>query len=240
MILLTSFAFIGCKEKKELKISSEDTIEIKPHETSENYKKESLWTDEDGVVCVLLGYGFNDEETSSKCIQALKDKFGLAENGGLVLPIIYPNDLHNRIANFKEIIDKNNVRGIVLLGAPERTHYTLAKILEDRDENPLFAIFSLFPQDDILGQESTCDFVLDYAAASGVQFGDMQQKNDDESLDILLSAVEYIALLPPSTFKGSELRLHVQSIVGSKRVLRYIDSESGIQSRNHFVIESVK
>ena len=163
-LLFFAFAIIfsGCKEKDvpSIKIASDDSIEIQPRESSSELK-ENFWTDENGIVCVLIGYGFNDDDFVKKAINSLEKKFGLTENGGLVLPIVFPDDLHGRISSLRDIIEKNNVHGIVLLGAPENTHSPLARIKEEWDGNPPYNVFSIFPQDDVLGQEFTCNFVID-------------------------------------------------------------------------------
>lgn len=239
-LLFFAFAIIfsGCKEKDvpSIKIASDDSIEIQPRESFSELK-ENFWTDENGIVCVLIGYGFNDDDFVKKAINSLDKKFGLAENGGLVLPLVFPNNLHGRISSLRDIIEKNNVHGIVLLGAPENTHSPLARIKEEWDGNPPFNVFSIFPQDDVLGQEFTCNFVIDHEYTAGIQFGDEENKNEaDDTLALLISAVEYAAELPFVLPQDSDLYYHVQAVAGKRKVARYVDSETGIQSRNHFVI----
>ncbi|MGN0756457.1 hypothetical protein [Treponema sp.] len=239
-LLFLTFAIIfsGCKEKNvpSIKVASDDSIEIQPRESSSELKENS-WTDENGIVCVLIGYGFNDNDFVKKAINSLDKKFGLAENGGLVLPLVFPDDLHCRISSLRDVIEKNNVHGIVLLGAPENTHSPLARIKEEWNGNPPFNVFSIFPQDDVLGQEFTCNFVIDHEYTAGIQFGDTENKNeDDETLALLISSVEYAAELPFVLPQDSELYYHVQAVAGKRKVARYVDSETGIQSRNHFII----
>ena len=189
-------------------------------------------------MCVLFGYGFNGEEFLEPALSALEGRFGLSDDGGLVLPVVFPDDLHGRISNLREVAEKNNIRAMILLGAPEDTHLTLVRIIEGWEETHPFNIFSLFPQDDVLGEEFSCNFVLDFESASDIVLGDEHQKVDDEALYVLCQAVEYAALLPDVLKIDGELHLHVQAIVGDKKVLRYTDSETGIQSKNHFVIRT--
>lgn len=232
-------AFIaGCKENNSsgIKIASDDPIEIQPRESLSELK-ENFWTDENGIVCVLIGYGFNSADFVETALNSLEKKFGLAENGGLVLPLVFPDDLHGRISSLHDIIEKNNVHGIVLLGAPENTHSPLARLKEEWNGNPPFNVFSIFPQDDVLGQEFTCSFVIDHEYVSGIQFGDAENKNEDsDALALLISAVEYAAQLPFVLPQDNDLFYHVQAVVGKRKIIRYIDSETGIQSRNHFII----
>lgn len=108
-LLFFAFAIIfsGCKEKDvpSIKIASDDSIEIQPRESFSELK-ENFWTSENGLVCVLIGYGFNDDDFVKKAINSLEKKFGLTENGGLVLPIVFPDDLHGRISSLRDIIEK--------------------------------------------------------------------------------------------------------------------------------------
>ena len=218
--------------------SASDALNLIPCETQEDWPQAARFSSDDGVVCVLFGYGFNGEDFCTPALAALEEQFGLAENGGLVLPVVFPDDLRGRVSNLREVAEKNNIRAMILLGAPEDTHLTLVRIIEGWDEKPPFNIFSLFPQDDVLGEEFSCNFVLDFEAASGVVLDEERQKVDDEALYVLCQAVEYAALLPYVLKVDGDLQSHVQAIVGSKKVLRYTDSETGIQSKNHFVIRT--
>ena len=89
-LLFFAFAIIfsGCKEKNvpSIKIASDDSIEIQPRESFSELK-ENFWTSENGLVCVLIGYGFNDDDFVKKAINSLEKKFGLTENGGLACAI---------------------------------------------------------------------------------------------------------------------------------------------------------
>ncbi len=199
-----------------------------------------LWTSEEGVVCVILGYGFNSETFSEKIISSLSDSFGLSESGGLVLPLIFPDDFHGRISNLSDLLEKETIRGIVLLGAPEKSHSSLARLRDKWDDSPPFCVFSLFPQDDILGQESVCVFVLDRESKVG---GDILSEDEEkeialeDTLSLLIPAVENAALVPFPPESDEEILSLVQKIVGKRVLARYTDSESGIQSVNHFILK---
>ena len=54
---------------------------------------------------------------------------------------------------------------------------------------------------------------------------------------IVIRAVRYIEENPNPMQPTTELREHVQTIVGAKKVRRYTDPETGLQAINHFVIE---
>ena len=215
-----------------------DAVEVSPHETQEEWPLPLHFSSEGGVVCVLFGYGFNGEDFCTPALTALEAQFGLADNGGLVLPVVFPDDLRGRVSNLREVVEKNDIRAMILLGAPEDTHLTLVRIIEGWEGVPMFNIFSLFPQDDVLGEEFSCNFVLDFESTSDVILGDEHQRVDDEALDVLCEAVEYAALLPYVLKVDGDLRSHVQAIAGSRKVMHYTDSETGIQSKNHFVIRA--
>lgn len=235
-------SFVSCNGKGSSDNSyvlSGDIIEIIPGNSEESERESVRWSDEEGVVFVIFGYGYNEDIFYEKAKSLLSQTYGLSENGGLVECVKFPDDLHNRISNFRSIADEKNIRGIVVLGAPEGCHYTFARIREDRDNRPFFNIFSFFPQDDILGQEGTCNFVLDHES-SAFRLEEQNQVMDDGIFDILVTSVKYAAVLPAELPSDNELHSHVQAIVGQRKVHRYVDGETGIQSRNHFVIEAAE
>ena len=229
---------ISCvKNKSEHQVvMSGDIIEIQPVDARENEFQPAKWSNDEGTVFVIFGYGYNEKKFYEKAESILSEKYGLAENGGLVKCMVFPDDFHNRISNFRSVAETANIRGIVVLGAPEGCHYTFASIRDGRDNTPNFNVFSFFPQDDILGQEGTCSFVLDHESSSAME--EQDQVLDKDIFDILVSAIRYAAILPGELPSDNELHAHVQSIVGKRKVHRYVDGESGIQSRNHFVIEA--
>ncbi|MCQ2240859.1 hypothetical protein [Treponema sp.] len=237
---LIMLAFCSCsKDKSEQSvIMSGDIIEIQPVDVKDVENQPVKWSGDEGIVFVIFGYGYNDKEFCSKAESILAQKYGLSENGGLVKCIVFPDDLHNRISNFRSIAEASNTRGIVVLGAPEGCHYTFASIRDGRDNNPDFNIFSFFPQDDILGQEGTCSFVLDHESSGVME--EQDQVVDKDIFEIIVSAVRYAAILPAELPSDNELHAHVQSIVGKRKVHRFVDGETGIQARNHFVIEAAE
>ena len=239
-MVMLAFVSVSCAKKNTdtAVVYSDDVIEINPSDVSIERNHSVKWSDDEGIVLVVFGYGFNDSEFLAEAKRVISSAYGLSENGGLVRCVVFPDDLHNRISNFRQIVDENNVRGIIVFGAPEGCHLTFAKIREDRNNNPLFSIFSFFPQDDVLGQEGTCSFVLDHESAGGVNLEEQGQVMDEDIFNILVSAIRYAALLPSELPVDGALHSHVQSIVGHRKVHRYVDGETGIQVRNHFVIES--
>lgn len=233
----------SCGNSSTKIVLDENTLIIEPKESSEDMgnKSQSLWTNDEGVVVVLFGYGFNEPSFTNSILQKIKDEFGVENENGLVLPVIFPDDLHNRISSLNDFLDDRQIRGIILLGAPERTHIALAKIHNDWDNMTPFNIFSFFPQDEALGQEGTCNFVVEYprlhtelSEDSGVI------QSADESVEIIMNSIRYVAQLPGSIPCDQDLQFHVQNILKGKKIKPYVDSETGITSVNHFLIREDK
>ena len=233
----------SCGNSSTKIVLDENTLIIEPKESSEDMgnKSQSLWTNDEGVVVVLFGYGFNEPSFTNSILQKIKDEFGVENENGLVLPVIFPDDLHNRISSLNDFLGDHQIRGIILLGAPERTHIALAKIHNDWDNMTPFNIFSFFPQDEALGQEGTCNFVVEYprlhtelSEDSGVI------QSADESVEIIMNSIRYVAQLPGSIPCDKDLQFHVQNILKGKKIKPYVDSETGITSVNHFLIREDK
>ena len=233
----------SCGNSSTKIVLDENTLIIEPKESSEDMgnKSQSLWTNDEGVVVVLFGYGFNEPSFTNSILQKIKDEFGVENENGLVLPVIFPDDLHNRISSLNDFLRDRQIRGIILLGAPERTHIALAKIHNDWDNMTPFNIFSFFPQDEALGQEGTCNFVVEYprlhtelSEDSGVI------QSADQSVEIIMNSIRYVAQLPGSIPCDKDLQFHVQNILKGKKIKPYVDSETGITSVNHFLIREDK
>ena len=233
----------SCGNSSTKIVLDENTLIIEPKESSEDMgnKSQSLWTNDEGVVVVLFGYGFNEPSFTNSILQKIKDEFGVENENGLVLPVIFPDDLHNRISSLNDFLGDRQIRGIILLGAPERTHIALAKIHNNWDNMTPFNIFSFFPQDEALGQEGTCNFVVEYprlhtelSEDSGVI------QSADESVEIIMNSIRYVAQLPRSIPSDQDLQFHVQNILKGKKIKPYVDSETGITSVNHFLIREDK
>ncbi len=238
---LCIITMVSSCEKLQSKNPSQPVKETETEPIAEEIK----YNPEDGLICILFGEDFTTESFYNDAINKLADKYGLKDEGGIILPIKYPDDVKSRISNFYDVITEHKIKGIILLGAPEGTHKALYRLRSkpSEDEEPPYsnAIFSLMPQDDILGQESTCDFILEYERNSA----DTDIENEisitpqlaETAENIVIRAVRYIEENPLPLQPTTELREHVQAIVGAKKVRRYTDPETGIQAINHFVIE---
>ena len=72
--------------------------------------------------------------------------------------------------------------------------------------------------------------------SAGIALYNKNKNEADDTWVLLISAVEYAAELPFVLPQDSDRYYHVQAVAGKRKVARYVDSETGIQSRNHFVI----
>ncbi|MBP5577715.1 MAG: hypothetical protein J6X67_13255, partial [Treponema sp.] len=78
-------------------VSSAETLNIKvrttkPDQTVSAKDVKSHGHAEDGEICVLFGYGFNSENFYSQIIRNLDTLYGLEENDGMILPLIFPDE----------------------------------------------------------------------------------------------------------------------------------------------------
>ncbi len=250
-LVLLSFVFLSCTRSQKSNNAYTPSIDamhldVKDVENSvqttnseQKMNRNDLWHGDDGCVCVLFGYGFNDDTFYNEAIEKLDKEYGLEENGGLILPVKFPDDLKSRISNLRSFLDGKNIRGLILLGAPEDTYKTISNINDDWDGMCPYPIYSFFPQDDILGEEAVCNFIIEYerSAEDEVSTEGMTQKIDEQAEDLILSSVRYIMISEYPLPSDSDLHKHVQNIAGKRKIRRYTDQDTGLQSINHFIIE---
>jgi len=240
-----SLSLAGCKKETKIKtyVSSAETLNLKVRSTKPDdmvsaKDVKSHGHAEDGEICVLFGYGFNSPNFYSAIIQNLDSLYGLESNGGIIMPVIFPDEI-KKISLLREMLDERNIRGVVILGAPEGTNYVFARLQDEYDGKLPYPVFSLFPQDDILGQESTCDFVLEYERKAEEESMEEQilQQIDSDANEIIMRAIAFALNCEEPLSPDTSLHEFVQEIVGKRKVIRYTDSETLIPSSNHFVIE---
>ncbi len=244
VIFAAVMAFVSCKKEKTVELApvSGDTMHLEPYDSPDTPAQAPVphWYKEDGVVCLVFAYGFNSNAFCEDTLASLSKVYGLDTDGGIIHPLVFPDDFKDRISALKTMTADLNLRGIIILGAPEGTHNALSSIRQEWEEEPPFAIFSLFPQDNILGQEASCDFVLEYERSAAEDAGteEIAQNIEDGVSSLLLRAVRYMMELDGPLTSDENLHQHVQNIAGSHKVHRYVDRETGIQSINHFVMEA--
>ncbi len=249
ILLFTACIFSLCitschKAQKKTFVPSENTIQLEVDEAPVSKDMPSVrWTGEDGTIVVLLGYGFNTQEFISTGLSSLIEKYGLYENGGILKVVHYPEDFKHgtttRISDLNNYLNDSNLKGIILLGAPEGIGIPLSKQHDLWENNLPYSVFSFFPQEDILAMEANADFILE--AERKTEDNVLEQVNleiDPSVYPVFDFAIRYMLELPAPLPLTNDLLAHVQQIVGKEyTVQRYIDSETNLPSINHFIME---
>jgi len=243
LCIFASFLLLSCGNNKSKSKNEKSTA---ADFSEENLTPEKKWTNEEGCICIVFGYGFNDQAFYSQSIEKLAGIYGLNAEGGLLYPMLFPDDFKNgSISDLKKSLDGVRLKGMILLGAPDDTHHVLAKYQESYGGEIPFPVISLFPQDNVLGQESTCSLIIDNerTAVEDTTSNEIVMTTSTDAEEIFLSTVDYVANLKGKMLKGSdiksELKEIVEKIVGpGKIVRRYVDRGSRMESLNHYTVES--
>lgn len=199
-------------------------------------------------ILVLFGYNFNSPEIVQNLTSLLEQNFGLESDGGMIYTLTYPNDFkHNSnsfVNDFYSILQSNDreLSAVVILGAPEKTHLALARNQDKWNNQVPYPVAALFPQDEGLGLESTCDFVLDKGQTEHASFSEnaneeLEAENIQEAPQILLSTVSYLSKIQGILPRDSTIQQHAKQMYKDFRISYYVDTETGLPSVNHFVFK---
>lgn len=233
----------GCKKNNNNKpvADSEAPIEITLQPTdSKVHNEPQTWHITNKRICVLFGYDFNEPEVYEPLKEILSEKYGLSENGGLIYPLVYPDDFKHGVKGYSSDLysilndDANDFSGLIILGAPEKTHTALARLQDKWEQMVPYPIIALYPQDDVLGMESACDVVIDQGQSSASELEESEQQISDAD-EVLLDTINYLIALGVPMIRDTSVQTHVMQMYKNKKIRRYVDSESGLQSINHFV-----
>lgn len=242
-----AFNFLACK-KDPYETSSENCtiLELSDSDPKNLISEPQRWHVTNKRICVVLGYDFNDKDVADATISLLQKRYGLAEDGGLIYPLVFPDDFkasgrsyHN---NLRLILqdDIENLAGVVIIGAPENTHHALARNQDFWNMKVPYPVVALFPQDDILGLEATCDIVLDKGQTAKFSGEILDTETDGvvipEAPEILIQTIDYILTLEGPLERDLSLSNHVFSMFRNHEIHHYSDPETGLQSINHFVL----
>ena len=253
-LLAFSIIISGCINQQKKKTYDADSIELTTDSTEETNELSDLlnttqkWHLTNKRVAVLFGYDFNDETIRENLLALLNENFGLAEDGGLIYPLTYPDDFKHGVrgyaSDFAAILqsDDLDLAGVVILGAPENTHIALARNQDKWDMEVPYPVVALFPQDDVLGIESTCDIVVDKGQTAGLT-GEVAPEESDEQIhqnapEIIVETIKYIQLLDGAPSRTKELQQHMAQMLEGFQFHHYMDPESGLMSINHFVLNN--
>lgn len=244
-LLLFLFIFTSCQNKsKEIDsvieevILSESQIQV-PLE--ESFQK---WYKTNKTLCVFLGYGYNSKEVSSSIINVLSSKYGLKKDGGLILPLVYPDDFKRGnkyyISELRNCLNEEDMCGVIFLGAPESSHIALSRLESLYNGKLPFPVFSFFSQDEVLGMEYMSDFVLDKALKvdiSGMLEEESEINEEVSSVNFLEHAIDCMINICSPIEKNASLLELVKYIVKEENISRYVDADTGLYSINHFVLD---
>ena len=246
--IISILSLTSCKKEKP-QIPEADTIQlnIQPATDAQALQTQNQkWHVTNKRVCVIFGYDFNSPETVEKFTQLLQQRYGLENEGGLIYTMVYPDNFkHGGKAYANELTadltgTDRDLAGIVILGAPENTHTAFAKLQDFWEMGVPYPIYALFPQDDVLGLESTCDFVLDKEQQTDLAGNIAPEETISQKIleapEVLTDCIDYMLEIEGPFVKDSSLPKHVQQMLKDKKIHHYVDPESGIQSINHFVL----
>lgn len=246
LILSAGLIFTACK--KETKNYNTNSLEISLNQSNstELAATPQKWHITNKKICVLFGYDFNNSEIKEPLLATLKENFGLAEDGGLIYPLIYTESFKHGVKgyanDFAAILTSDDLElaGIVLLGAPENTHTAIAKNQDKWEQNVPYPVIALFPQDDVLGLESTCDIVVDKGQTAGLT-GEIAPEESDGQIhanatEIIVETIKYILELEGSPERTKTLQKHMEQMLKGYQFHHYTDPETGLMSINHFVL----
>ena len=251
-ILSLFLIFSGCKNHQKKKTDDTESIDLTTDNTdeikvlSELMNTTQKWHLTNKRVAVLFGYDFNEDTVKESLLALLSENFGLADEGGLIYPITYPDDFKHGVrgyaSDFAALLqsDDLDLAGVVLLGAPENTHVALARNQDKWDMEVPYPVVALFPQDDVLGIESTCDIVVDKGQTAGLT-GEIAPEESDGQIhqnapEIIVETIKYIQILDGAPSRTKDLQKHMEQMLEGFQFHHYSDPESGLLSINHFVL----
>lgn len=249
--LAIGFSFFSCNNQKAINDFSETPINIEIKDSTRENKisledRNQLWHATNKKVIILFGYNYNDKSFVEKASKKLFDSFGNSEDGGVIVPIVFPDEFRHKDkavnSDLFNILNDNSldIAGFISLGAPEKTYRALTRIQDLWNGHIPFPVISMFPQDDILGIEDTSSIVINQvqkAESDEHMITESEEIRVQDAEDILVNAVSYILELEGAPEKDASLATHVRQMLPGKKIHRYTDSETGLYSINHFVIE---
>jgi len=244
---LSAMVLTGCKEKK----TEAEVLSSVPEKPSVPLKLKKISPEtkaylEGKNIVVVLGYGYNTDEAVADITNTLNENFGVEseDRAGLISIFTYPKDFmvagKERISSLADRVEDKNLAGMIILGSPEGLHIALSKIQDRSEEGKIsYPVFTLFSQDDVLGSESTSDFVLDFAHKTNTLEGEITDFIPDfDAKQILIKAISQMIELREPLKADQNLQAFVQKLLEKDRkVFHYVDGETGLQSINHFIFE---
>ncbi len=272
LISLTVFSFASCNKPLSV-VTKQDNRKAAVEEQLAQFIPESelysaadfsipRWIPGDYPrIAILFGHGYTKEgaETAERerIIAALDTQFGLEENNGLVVPLVFDASYIDgkaiRLAFITELLKDYNLEGLIVVAAPERTHAALNRLV---DSGATYPIYSVFPQDENLETEGASTFVLDFSRQ--VMFTDTedavlaltpeeQRLYTGDMAHVLISVVQTMKNRNKSSIEGETVGAQMTAIVSMLQkemekqddfcsIVPFLDPETGIRAQNHYVL----
>lgn len=205
-------------------------------------------------IVLFLGHDFTDAEKKQKLTDYLDRTYGLFQNGGIISILSYPEDVtvagKIRMASLSskltELRERGELSAFITIGAPQGIHSVLAALQDLGAEIP---VFSIFPQDDVLGTEAGSDLVIDYRTApvkneadvahDSAEDADLEYKGDFGAvLSPLIQVLLNWSEMKESPMLIPSLRREFFKQTGCNLVI-YTDPVTGLRSKNHYVLEGI-
>lgn len=237
------FTLTSCKKKAEILITDGEVVPLSAigNDIYDLDSKTQTWHQAEGVICILYGYGYNDKDFVLSSTQSLYEEYGDASEGGYIYPLVFPDDFkHGQkvfITLLEDRLEDKEVKGIILLGAPENTSTALARMQDKNGGRLNYPVLSFFSQDDVTAMEDSVDFLLDKEQNSDSTREEEVQTRLEE-IDALLSRAVRYEINSPSPFKKEAALINiVKEVAEGLNIERYMDAQSSLVSINHFVIK---
>lgn len=243
VLFFSTMLFFSCGGQNRAADGGTVLISDSPDGLQETELPPQTWHQTDGCIFVLFGYGYNDADFVSNMTHALFQKFGAYSEGGWIFPLVFPNDFRRGsktyITNIENELSDKNVKGIILLGAPENTHKAIARMQDAWGGTLPYPVFSFFSQDDVIAMEDASDFVLDKAQKAEINgiLEEEVQTYIEEIPEILVKSVRCQILTDAPFAKNAALFDFVRTLAQNLKIKRYSDPETNLTAINHFVIE---
>lgn len=248
LVIFILLPLFSCKQnnKQEFDSNSIDII-INKGNADDLVSEPQYWHITNKRICIVFGYDFNSPEIVEEYTALLEKRYGLDSEDGLILPVVYPNDFKHGARSYSNDLlnilqnDDMDFAGVVILGAPEKTHLALARNQDKWNQEVPYPVIALFPQDDALGLESTCDIVIDKGQSTNGKEEDNPEEVENviitEAPDVLCETIDYILCLNYSLPKDIKISKHVSQMLQGRNIQHYSDPETGLQAINHFVLK---
>ncbi|MCR5252982.1 MAG: hypothetical protein K6C98_04615 [Treponema sp.] len=249
--ILISTLIIGltsCAKKTDTAAQNSLQVQISDSSISEIQEFPHSHTFTNKKILVLFGYDFNSEAFENEMLGILSKNYGLYEDGGIIYPLRFPEDFkrggRSYATELYNILSDPEIEfgGILLLGAPEHSHLALARNQDLWNQNVPFPVISVFPQDDNLGIESTCDFIID--KTQNTDISDELNSEEvaaptvtDETKKIIFNIIEHTILCDFSFQDFPDISYHMAKVIKDAKYHNYTDPETGLKSVNHFVLD---